>query len=60
MNKKITVAQVAERYGVTKQAVYNWLAEGLPCEVERISGRKTRKMILEKDVVKFLDLPNVK
>ena len=51
-----TVQQIADRFGVTKQAVYRWIRHGLAYKKERVIGRKERKVIDPANVVTFLRL----
>lgn len=53
---KLTVAQIAEKYGVTSVAVRHWLNKGLKFETEKVIGIKPRKVIDPKDVDEFLGL----
>jgi hypothetical protein len=50
---KLTVKGIAEKYGVTKTAVYAWINAGLPVENQKVVGVKTRKIIDIKDVEAF-------
>jgi len=50
----MTVKEIAEHFGVTKQTVYNWIKSGLKCGKEKVIGIKPRKIIEIKDVEKFL------
>ena len=56
MDNKKTSAEIAKMFGVTIQAVGLWVKAGLPYEIERIAGRKARRLIDPKDVKSFLKL----
>ena len=48
-----TVAEIAEQFGVTKVAVYNWMKDGLQYKTEKIIGRKPQVIIDPNDVVEY-------
>jgi predicted DNA-binding protein YlxM (UPF0122 family) len=50
---KLSVQEISKMYGVTKAAVYLWIKSGLPFELQKIVGVKTRKIIDVKDVEQF-------
>ena len=47
---KVKVIEIAKLYGVTKMAVYNWMDDGLPYEMEYKPGKKPYAVIDPKDV----------
>ena len=49
----LKVADIANKYGVTRWAVYLWLKNGLPYQVKKEIGRKPYKVIDPADVEKF-------
>ena len=57
MKKKLySVAEIAEKFGVTTMAVRHWIKKGLKTETEKIIGVKPRMVIDPEDVKKFLGL----
>jgi transposase len=48
--------EIAEMFSVSIVAVGNWIKQGLPHEVERLHGRKVRRIMKVKDVEEFLNL----
>lgn len=56
MNKKLTVQEIADMYGVTHVAVRQWIKKGLSYETEKVIGIKPRMIIDPNDVEKFLNL----
>jgi predicted transcriptional regulator len=50
----LTVKEIADNYGVTKQAVYLWLSDGLKFEIVKKVGRKAYRQINPDDVKKYL------
>lgn len=52
----LSVAEVAEEFGVTPTAVRNWISNGMKYKVEKVLGRKPRKIVKRVDVEDFLSL----
>lgn len=46
----LTVQEIANLYGVTRMAVYNWIKDGLPYKKEKICGIKPYYIIDPDDV----------
>jgi hypothetical protein len=53
MSKKLTVAEIAIMFKVSKQSVMLWIKNGLPTEKEKVIGIKTRRVIDPDDVKKY-------
>ncbi len=53
MSKKLTVAEIAIQFKVSKQAVMLWIKNGLPTEKEKVVGIKTRRVIDPDDVKRY-------
>ena len=51
-----TVKEISEYFGVTPQTVGNWIKVGLPYGIEKIIGRKPRRIINQEDVYELLGL----
>ena len=58
--KKLTVREIAERFGVGETAVYNWMKDGLLFTMEKVIGVKPRALIDPEDVHKNHDAKAVK
>ena len=56
MKKYLSTLEVAEMYGVTKQAVGLWVKDGLKYKIEKIPGIKTRRVFDPEEVVAFLKI----
>lgn len=48
-----TVIEIAKMFGVSRIAVYNWIADGLKYSREKLIGRKTRIVIDPSDVLEY-------
>jgi len=53
---KLTVQEIANKYGVTYQAVWLWIKKGLKVSTVREIGKKEYRVIDENDVAEFLGL----
>ena len=51
---KMKVKDVAEKYGVTRAAVYNWIRKGLEFEVDISGGLRQGYVLDSEKVEKFL------
>ena len=54
--KKLTVTQTAQKFKVSRMAVYYWIQNGLKTEKVKVIGKKEYQVIDPDDVVKFLGL----
>ena len=50
----MTVSEIAEKYGVSKQAVYLWIEKGLKHSKKRIIGKRTSIVVKAEDLGAFL------
>ena len=55
INNLKSMAEIAEMYNVTYAGVKYWIENGLEYKIEKIIGKKPRKVIDPKDVEKFLN-----
>jgi len=51
----LSVKQVAEKHGVSVQAVHYWIADGLKAQKVKIVGKRVQYMIYEKDLERFFE-----
>lgn len=58
--EKLKVIEIAEKYGVTKMAVYGWIKDGLPYETAYRPGRKPYSIINVDDVEDYIELKKLK
>ena len=50
---ELSVKETAERFEVSRTAVYNWIRAGLPTRTVKVIGRNPYKVIDPADVEKF-------
>ncbi len=51
---RLTVNEIAEKYGVSKQRVYQWLKQGLKHTRQRTIGKRTAIVVKPEDLAAFL------
>lgn len=56
VNKKYTVKEIAEMFGVTVAGVRYWIGKGLKTSTEKVIGIKPRTVIDPNDVYDFLGI----
>jgi phage terminase Nu1 subunit (DNA packaging protein) len=54
--KWLTIIEVAALYGVSKQAVRNWISDGLPCRKKKEIGKKAFIVIDSSIIDSYLGL----
>lgn len=52
----LTVAEIAERFGVTTMGVRYWIKKGLKFKTEKVIGVRPRTVIDPNDVIEFLGI----
>jgi hypothetical protein len=50
---ELSVKELAEHYGVSRTAVYNWIRAGLPARWVKVIGKNPYRVINPDDVEKF-------
>ena len=53
MRTMLSVNQIAEKYGVTRQAVHGWIRDGLQAQKVKIIGKNVQYMIYDEDVKEY-------
>lgn len=53
----LTVAETAQKWGVSETAVRNWIEAGLPHQTRKVTGRKKFVVLKKSDITKHAGTP---